>query len=238
MSEYVKIPKGILAKIPSILHRGIFLTLLERADDNGQIKISIRTLAEEIGVSYQNLRTALLKLSANAVINASLTQQLTRRVTCITICNFEIYNPLQNTSQRRSQRKPNATSNALVNETKPIKFIPPTPEEVAAFIAEKGYHFNPEGFIPFYKSKNWKVGNQPMKDWHAACLTWELRWKEKHGERFYYEIQPAASTDNAATRKEGRDRLRTLAAGVVSQSTGKLLDLYNGRLENADLGGD
>lgn len=60
------------------------------------------------------------------------------------------------------------------------RFTPPSVEEVAEYVNEKGYHFDPEQFVSFYSSKGWKVGSQPMKDWHAACVTWEGRWKQNH----------------------------------------------------------
>lgn len=58
------------------------------------------------------------------------------------------------------------------------RFVAPTVEEVAQHIVEKGYHFSPDQFVAFYASKGWKVGAQPMKDWKAACVTWEARWKQ------------------------------------------------------------
>lgn len=114
-----------------------------------------------------------------------------------------------------------------MSSKKTTKFTPPTDEEVAAYVAEKGYHFNPAQFVPHYQSKGWKVGNQPMKDWRAACRTWENSWKEKHGERFYHEIQPIITTDNAASRKAQRDRGLSLATEIVARSE-NLLNLYNG----------
>lgn len=224
--DYIAFPCPLLDKIPSALHRGIFVCLLEKADENGQLVISIRGFANEMGVSYQNLRTAISKLSANAIINAIPTHQLT----LITICKFDTYG----ISYRKSQRKSNVSANAITTQSKPTKFTPPTEEEVAAYCQEKGYHFNPGQFVPHYQSKGWKVGNQPMKDWRAACRTWEVSWKERYGERFYYDIRPVASPDSAATRREGRDRLRVLATGVLSQSADKLLSLYNGSGQDPD----
>lgn len=55
------------------------------------------------------------------------------------------------------------------------RFTPPTVEEVEAYIREKGYHFDADTFVSFYESKGWKVGQQPMKEWKAACVTWEKR---------------------------------------------------------------
>lgn len=62
------------------------------------------------------------------------------------------------------------------NKTKK-RFIPPTVEEVAAYINEKGYHINAEEFVDFYQSKGWKVGKDKMSDWKAAVRNWERRRK-------------------------------------------------------------
>ena len=52
------------------------------------------------------------------------------------------------------------------------RFAPPTREEVAAYIAEKGYHVDPDRWMAYYESNGWKVGRNPMKDWRAAVRTW------------------------------------------------------------------
>ena len=56
-----------------------------------------------------------------------------------------------------------------------VRFIKPTLDQVKDHIREKGYHFDAESFYAFYESKGWKVGNQPMKSWEMACITWEKR---------------------------------------------------------------
>lgn len=55
------------------------------------------------------------------------------------------------------------------------RFTPPTLSEVTEYCNEKHYQIDPEQFVNFYQSKGWKVGNQPMKDWKAAVVTWEKR---------------------------------------------------------------
>jgi hypothetical protein len=55
------------------------------------------------------------------------------------------------------------------------QFVPPTVEEVRAYVTEKGYRIDPEAFVAFYASKGWKVGTTPMKSWQAACVTWSKR---------------------------------------------------------------
>ena len=59
------------------------------------------------------------------------------------------------------------------------RFRRPTVEEIAAYVAEKSYHFDPELFWAFYESKGWKVGSSPMVSWRAACVTWEKKWLER-----------------------------------------------------------
>lgn len=53
------------------------------------------------------------------------------------------------------------------------RFVKPTLQEVAAYVAEKDYKFDPEAFWNFYESKGWKVGRVSMKSWKSACVTWQ-----------------------------------------------------------------
>ena len=53
------------------------------------------------------------------------------------------------------------------------RFTPPTLEEVKAYCEERGNSVDPQRFINHYSSNGWKVGKNPMKDWHAAVRTWE-----------------------------------------------------------------
>lgn len=58
------------------------------------------------------------------------------------------------------------------------RFVPPTLEEVAAYVAERKSNVVPQAFIDFYESKGWMVGKNKMKDWKAACRNaegWD-RW--------------------------------------------------------------
>ena len=57
-------------------------------------------------------------------------------------------------------------------------FTPPTLDEVKQYCEERKNVIDAENFIAFYQSKGWKVGNQPMKDWKSAVITWEKREKK------------------------------------------------------------
>lgn len=72
-------------------------------------------------------------------------------------------------------------SNESPKKAKGPSFRRPTVDEVAAHIAEKGYHFEAGRFVDFYESNGWKVGRNPMRSWKSACSTWESRWRDEHG---------------------------------------------------------
>ena len=66
-------------------------------------------------------------------------------------------------------------------DTRAARFTPPTIDNVAAYVSEKGYHVNAKRFVSFYQQKGWMVGKNRMKDWKAAVRNWETRWKDDHG---------------------------------------------------------
>jgi len=65
------------------------------------------------------------------------------------------------------------------NDEKRSVFVKPKIEDVDAYIRERGYHFDAETFYNFYESKGWMVGSNHMKDWKAACRTWEAKRKNE-----------------------------------------------------------
>lgn len=64
-------------------------------------------------------------------------------------------------------------------ESKSKIFKPPTVEEVRKYCQERNNDIDPESFVDFYKSKDWMVGKNKMKDWQAAVRNWERSQKER-----------------------------------------------------------
>lgn len=52
------------------------------------------------------------------------------------------------------------------------RFVKPTVDEVQEYCSEKGYAIDAEAFIAHYESNGWRVGNNPMKSWKGAVVTW------------------------------------------------------------------
>lgn len=179
----------------------LYFYLLRKADDNGEWKVSLRQIYADLGFSKRQYHMGLEVLKGASIA----TSKGSAKTASITICDI---------ANKRTSKIPKTCSIATP-KTYTKKFIPPTDEEVAAYVAEKGYHFNPAQFVPHYQSKGWKVGNQPMKDWRAACRTWENSWKEKHGERFYYEIQPTAGRNTLAAQADRYSELERATETVL-----------------------
>lgn len=83
---------------------------------------------------------------------------------------------------------------------KSTAFHPPTLEEVKARCAEMGYSLDPVAFVSHYQSVGWKVGKNPMKDWHASLAGWESREKQyrkpaKQNAALKYEQKPISKSD-------------------------------------------
>lgn len=59
-------------------------------------------------------------------------------------------------------------------------FIPPTLEEVKAYVAEKNLQVNPEKFFNYFDVGNWvdSKGNK-VRNWKQKLLTWESKQPEK-----------------------------------------------------------
>ena len=78
-----------------------------------------------------------------------------------------------------------------------VRFVPPTLDEVTAYVHERGSKVDPQGFIDFYAAKGWMIGKTPMKDWKAACRNaegWE-RWDRTAAESDRNRLRTAADYD-------------------------------------------
>ncbi len=187
MTNYIRLPRSALC---DELWRNkdlaaLLCYLLVHADEKGEFQSSLTTIAAELRITPQQFKTLWKKLEGNQVATKLATKSPTKLATKF-VLNIQADTTCRQPSKQRSNQPSKQPSS---NQVKPTKFTPPTDEEVAAFVAEKGYHFNPAEFVPFYQTRGWKMkGGEPMKDWKAGCRYWETQWKQRHGEQFYNEI--------------------------------------------------
>lgn len=75
-------------------------------------------------------------------------------------------------------------------------FKPPTVEEVAAYVKEKGYSIDAEQFVAFYESKGWMIGKNKMQKWRAAVATWQRQISGYSGGRVTTPAQQSLINKN------------------------------------------
>lgn len=94
--------------------------------------------------------------------------------------NTTVNNTVNNTSNMGE-----ASSPVVYEEKKkPVKrFVPPTLQEVIDYCNQTQAGIDPLGFWNFYESKDWMVGKNKMKKWHAAVGTWKANRMVKNNER-------------------------------------------------------
>lgn len=81
--------------------------------------------------------------------------------------------------ERAGERDSGETDETTTTTKK--RFVPPTIEEVSEYCRERGNRIDPEKFVAYYQSKNWKVGRDKMTDWKAAVITWEKNDRDRNG---------------------------------------------------------
>lgn len=174
--------------------------------DAGQVVIGRNKLADETGLSVQQVRTALELLKKLSII----TCKATNKCTVVSIVNWDTYQnnhpaPNQQDNQQSNQR-PTSAQPALnqrlttIQECKNIRteedntphtpqggdsvgrrstrFTPPSPDEVQQYCDERHNGIVGSEFCDFYASKGWMIGKAKMKDWKAAIRTWERKRQE------------------------------------------------------------
>ena len=70
------------------------------------------------------------------------------------------------------------------------RFQKPKIEEIESYIREKKMNFDASQFYDHYESNGWMVGRTHMKDWKAACRTWERKRMDKSQEEEEKEELP------------------------------------------------
>ena len=96
------------------------------------------------------------------------------------------------------------------------RFIPPTLEEVEAYIKEKGYNVNAEQWWNFYASKGWMIGKNKMVRWKNAIATWNTKSKEQ---------------ENGATNKSGAARQYEAGSKAFNRVMSRIANRQSARTE-------
>ena len=193
--------------------RGLWLYLLVNANwktgfnsdgteiKRGQVCRSLRNIAADNDVNIKTIRYWLKKFEETGEIEVIRAH----RYNVISIVNYAKYQDVptdkgtitgtntgtitgtitgtDRTIVTKKQSNKETIKPQYIGESVRASFTPPSQEEVDQYINAKGYHFTADEFVSFYESNGWKVGRNPMKNWKAACTTWENRRMKEHPAR-------------------------------------------------------
>lgn len=129
----------------------------------GAFASTLSMLAEETGLSRQQVRTALAKLQKTGEISV----KAGRQYSVITALRYDEYQTPGKAETDAPQVKKTRSAGT--------RFKPPTVEEVAAYCREQGNGIDAEKFCDYYAANGWKVGKNAMKDWQATVRNWEKK---------------------------------------------------------------
>lgn len=88
-----------------------------------------------------------------------------------------------------------------IRKRKPTQkaFIPPTLEEVKAYITEKGYDVDPEFFYDYYKDTWTDSEGKPVRNWKQKVITWAKGGRKGNGKPVSGNAQTSAETGKQFT---------------------------------------
>lgn len=167
----------------------------------GQRVVSRASLASEVGLTEQQVRTALKNLiSTNEITSVS-----NRKYTIITINNYDEY---QQPTDQTTNDQP--TDNQLITNDQPqwkkdkkekkdkncfCTVRAPSIEEVRAYAAEIHAVANPDKFFAYFSENGWMHRGTPLRNWKAMFRCWD---KNDRNRKSNSDGNPKPKSDNAA----------------------------------------
>lgn len=110
---------------------------------------------KELDYDFENIKNAILKNEkSNNIIN-----------------NILIEDKIIEDKEKEDNNKSLSSKNK--------RFSKPTIEQIEAYIKERKLHFDAEQFFDYYEGSDWMRGKTKIKDWKAACRTWEHNRKSQ-----------------------------------------------------------
>lgn len=155
----------------------------------GSLASSYQNLANETGLSVQNVRTAVKKLKNTG----ELTVSRQAKFSVFTVKNYSKYQTLNTEINSQPTGDQQAANRQLttIEEGKEGKkerrekegaSAPPTLENVTGYCREHGLVVDAEHFFRHYSSRNWMSGKTRVTDWKGKLRDWDRQDRKKSGE--------------------------------------------------------
>lgn len=157
----------------------------------GQFITSRKHLAQDLGFTEMQIRTALKKLESTKEI----TTETTNRFTIITVNNWgnyqgddnednqdfnhQITNKQPTDNQQITNKQPhrkNVKNNKNVKNSITRTRVTPTLSSISSFVDENGLNVDVKKFFDYYSDKGWKTEDgKPITDWQKLLRVWDSK---------------------------------------------------------------
>lgn len=195
----------------------------------GQLATSLSSLASDLGMSIQNVRTSL----ANLKSTSEITSESTNKLTIITVCKFEDYQETSQADQQASQHATQQQTNNKQEEKKNI-YPPYISKDILSPLTDRQKSFY-DSLLPFLTKYDKKMLREFYEYWSEPDRaakpkmrfekekTWSLerrleRWKRIDDEKASRR-QNQQSQQNKPSRLD-QYREQAIRLGIIPQDNG------------------
>lgn len=152
----------------------------------GQLIAGRKRLAEELGFSERQIRTALKKLESTGEV----TTKTTNKYTIITVVNWEDYqiseeittnsvsNERPTKDQQKTNERPHLKNNKNIKNKRSSNARTRVPQlsEILSFISEEGLNVDGEKFYKKYSENGWQTEDgKKITDWKKLLRVWDAK---------------------------------------------------------------
>lgn len=148
----------------------------------GDFLTSIKKLSDELGITYQSIRTCLKHLQSTG----DITVKPTNKFSVITVTNYEGYNNSDDEDNMQTNSPDNSLANSQLTTTKKDKkkrskrtttkgFVPPDLDMVKDYIKHNNLNVNAFTFMRFFQCAEppWTDSNgKAVRNWKQKLITW------------------------------------------------------------------
>lgn len=149
----------------------------------GECVFGRKEWAKKLGLSEQQVRTAISHLRATNEI----TTRATNRFTIITVVNWESWQIEEGKATKRATNKqppsqPTSNQQATTSKESKITTTIPTIYMVREYVKENGLLIDPDYFHKYYETAGWvDAKGKPIKNWKLKALNWSKKEEERNG---------------------------------------------------------
>ena len=124
---------------------------------------------------------------------------------------------------RQNNTKQNKTKTNTFSTRK--KFIPPTLDEINAYVIENGLHVSAKDFLDYFTVGNWidSLG-KPVKNWKQKLLTWEKKTYKPTAQKKTRYQENMEAADRAIAFFESQEAMKNEQGNGDSQSSSEVYD--------------